>query len=140
MIHRAADCRLVPSRLIAPVSSCPAGRASGGGRPGRSSRPTAGITEGCLPVSLPPTHDPPPTPGPAPALIVDAFAASAVGSAPARSRFRPSGDDSGMTTAEYAIGTVAACGFAGLLLKILTSPEVADMLKEVIRRAFSFVF
>ena len=34
-------------------------------------------------------------------------------------------DDRGMTTAEYAIGTVAACGFAGLLLKILTSTRSA---------------
>ena len=49
-------------------------------------------------------------------------------------------DDSGMTTAEYAVGTVAACGFAGLLLKIVTSAEVATMLKDVIKRAFSLVF
>jgi hypothetical protein len=55
-------------------------------------------------------------------------------------RLRPRGDDSGMSTAEYAIGTVAACGFAGLLLKILTSPEVAGMLKDLIKRAFSFAF
>jgi len=26
-----------------------------------------------------------------------------------------------MTTAEYAVGTVSACGFAGILYKILTS-------------------
>ena len=45
-----------------------------------------------------------------------------------------------MTTAEYAVGTVAACGFAGLLLKIVTSTEVAGMLKDVIKRAFSLVF
>ena len=55
-------------------------------------------------------------------------------------RLRPGGDDSGMSTAEYAIGTVAACGFAGLLLKILTSPEVSGMLKDLIKRAFSFAF
>jgi hypothetical protein len=55
-------------------------------------------------------------------------------------RVRPGGDDSGMSTAEYAIGTVAACGFAGLLLKILTSPEVSGMLKDLIKRAFSFAF
>lgn len=55
-------------------------------------------------------------------------------------RLPTAGDDSGMSTAEYAIGTVAACGFAGLLLKILTSPEVAGMLKDLIKRAFSFAF
>jgi hypothetical protein len=27
----------------------------------------------------------------------------------------------GMTTAEYAVGTVSACSFAGILYKILTS-------------------
>lgn len=57
-----------------------------------------------------------------------------------RARLRRGGDDAGMSTAEYAIGTVAACGFAGLLLKILTSTEVAGLLKDVIKRAFSFVF
>jgi hypothetical protein len=45
-----------------------------------------------------------------------------------------------MTTAEYAIGTLAACGFAGLLLKILTSTEVAGLLRDVVRRAFDVAF
>jgi hypothetical protein len=44
-----------------------------------------------------------------------------------------------MSTAEYAIGTVAACAFAGLLLKILTSTEVADLLRGAVRHAFSFI-
>ena len=30
-------------------------------------------------------------------------------------------DDAGMNTAEYAVGTVGACGFAGLLYQLLTS-------------------
>jgi len=51
-----------------------------------------------------------------------------------------SSDDAGMTTAEYAVGTVAACGFAGLLLKILTSDQVRSLLSGVISRAFSVVF
>jgi hypothetical protein len=46
--------------------------------------------------------------------------------------------DDGMSTAEYAIGTVAACGFAGLLLKLLTGGEVAGLLRSVVRHAFSF--
>jgi hypothetical protein len=45
-----------------------------------------------------------------------------------------------MTTAEYAVGTVAACGFGGLLYKILTSPEVASMIKNLIERALSITF
>jgi hypothetical protein len=30
-------------------------------------------------------------------------------------------DDRGMTTAEYAVGTVSACSFAGILYQIITS-------------------
>ena len=48
--------------------------------------------------------------------------------------------DAGMTTAEYAVGTVAACGFAGLLLKLLTSDQVRSLLSGVITRAFAVVF
>ena len=47
--------------------------------------------------------------------------------------------EAGMTTAEYAVGTVAACGFAGLLLKLLTSDQVRSLLSEVITRAFAVV-
>jgi hypothetical protein len=49
-------------------------------------------------------------------------------------------DDAGMTTAEYAVGTVAACGFAGILYKLLTSPEVMRLLKDIITRALSLPF
>ena len=50
------------------------------------------------------------------------------------------GHDRGMTTAEYAVGTVAACGFGGILYKILTSPDVARMLKDLVERALSIAF
>lgn len=43
----------------------------------------------------------------------------------------------GMATAEYAIATLAACGFAGLLLTILKSGEVKGMLLGIVRRALS---
>ena len=49
-------------------------------------------------------------------------------------------DDSGMTTAEYAVGTVAACGFAGILYKLLTSDSVQKLLMDVIERALTAVF
>ena len=45
--------------------------------------------------------------------------------------------DGGMTTAEYAVGTVAACGFGGVLLELLTSDSVLSLLGDVIRSAFS---
>jgi hypothetical protein len=47
--------------------------------------------------------------------------------------------DRGMSTAEYAVGTVAAAAFAGLLFKIVTSPEVRKMLLGIIHRALSLV-
>ena len=50
------------------------------------------------------------------------------------------GRERGMTTAEYAVGTVAACGFGGILYKILTSPDVTRMLKDLVERALSIAF
>ena len=43
--------------------------------------------------------------------------------------------DLGMTTAEYAIGTVAACGFGSILYKILTSSTVLHVLEDLITSA-----
>ncbi|NDL57766.1 DUF4244 domain-containing protein [Phytoactinopolyspora mesophila] len=45
--------------------------------------------------------------------------------------------EDGMSTAEYAVGTVAACGFGGVLYKLLTSEPIQETLREVISRAFS---
>lgn len=47
--------------------------------------------------------------------------------------------EEGMSTAEYAVGTVAACGFGGILVKLLSSPDVQALLGQVIEKAFSFV-
>lgn len=55
------------------------------------------------------------------------------------SRLRDSGD-MGMSTAEYAVGTVAACGFAALLYKILTSDSVLHMMTDIIDRALHLGF
>ncbi|MBB6556509.1 DUF4244 domain-containing protein [Nonomuraea rubra] len=41
----------------------------------------------------------------------------------------------GMSTAEYAVGTIAACAFAALLFKVVSSPEVQEMLTSLIDRA-----
>ena len=49
-------------------------------------------------------------------------------------------EDTGMTTAEYAVGTVAACGFGGVLIELLTSDSIQTLLGNVIRDAFSFLF
>jgi hypothetical protein len=50
------------------------------------------------------------------------------------------GADLGMTTAEYAVGTVAACGFGAALYKVVTSSAVAHLLAEAIRRALTLSF
>lgn len=41
----------------------------------------------------------------------------------------------GMTTAEYAVGTVAAVAFAVVLYKIVRSPAVSSTLASVIQSA-----
>jgi len=43
--------------------------------------------------------------------------------------------DDGMSTAEYAVGTVAACGFGALLFKILTSGFATSLLENLISHA-----
>lgn len=43
--------------------------------------------------------------------------------------------DEGMTTAEYAVGTLAAVAFAGILLKVLTSGTVQAALSAIIVRS-----
>lgn len=48
--------------------------------------------------------------------------------------------EEGMTTAEYAVGTMAAAGLGGLLLKMLTSADVQDLIWKLIQQAFSFLF
>ncbi len=41
----------------------------------------------------------------------------------------------GMTTAEYAVGTVAAVGFAVVLYKIVRSPAVSSALSSIVKSA-----
>lgn len=49
------------------------------------------------------------------------------------------GPQAGTTTAEYAIGTLAACGFAALLYKIVTSASVASLLSGIVHKALGAV-
>jgi hypothetical protein len=44
-------------------------------------------------------------------------------------------DDTGMTTAEYAVGTVGACGIAGVLMALVESEWFGDLIKSI----FEFV-
>jgi len=43
-------------------------------------------------------------------------------------------DDRGMTTSEYAVGTVGACGVAGVLYKLAGSEWFNDLFTDVIGR------
>ncbi|MGN6204257.1 DUF4244 domain-containing protein [Humibacter sp.] len=46
-------------------------------------------------------------------------------------------DESGSATAEYAVATMAAVGFAGLLVLILRGDEVRGILTDLVRRALT---
>lgn len=45
--------------------------------------------------------------------------------------------DAGMATAEYAVVTLAAVGFAGLLALVLRSDEVRGFLTDLVHRALN---
>lgn len=45
--------------------------------------------------------------------------------------------EEGMATAEYAIGTLAAAAFAGLLLAIIRSGSLSGMLESILSSALS---
>ena len=47
-------------------------------------------------------------------------------------------DETGAATAEYAIATMAAVGFAGLLVVIMRSDEVKQMLLGLVKSALTF--
>lgn len=49
-------------------------------------------------------------------------------------------EEDGLSTAEYAVGTVAVAGLGGVLVKLLTSDWAMELLKRVIEWAFSFLF
>ena len=46
--------------------------------------------------------------------------------------------EAGMATAEYAIGTVAATSFGGLLVWILDQPWIKTALENIFRSIFNF--
>ncbi|MGO0576489.1 DUF4244 domain-containing protein [Ornithinimicrobium panacihumi] len=45
--------------------------------------------------------------------------------------------EAGMTTAEYAVGTIAACAFAALLLAVIKSGAVEGLVTTVVTTALS---
>ncbi|GAB2773173.1 DUF4244 domain-containing protein [Streptomyces daliensis] len=57
-----------------------------------------------------------------------------------RLRGRGASGDAGMSTAEYAVGTIATCGFAAVLYKVVTSGAVSAQMQQLIERALSAQF
>jgi len=49
-------------------------------------------------------------------------------------------NDAGMTTAEYAVGTVAAAGLGGILIKLLSSDAVRELIWTALQNAFKSIF
>lgn len=68
--------------------------------------------------------------------VVELFP-GATGSPSAGWRARLRNSEAGMATAEYAIATLAAVGFAGLLVVILRSDEVRGFLMTIIEQALT---
>ena len=54
-----------------------------------------------------------------------------------RSRLR---DDSGMSTVEYAIGTLAAAAFAAVLYAVVTGDSIVTALTGLVQRALQVAF
>lgn len=48
-------------------------------------------------------------------------------------------EERGLTTAEYAVGTVAAAGLGGLLIKLVTSDEARNLLWSLLTKALTLV-
>jgi hypothetical protein len=47
------------------------------------------------------------------------------------------GNDAGMSTAEYAVGTVAAVAFAAVLFKVVHSAAVSSALSHIVTSALN---
>ena len=96
-------------------------------------------------------YDSNPAPGSAPGTVtgIDSAAGSAItpmtAAATGAKLFRTireramgvAGDDRGMSTVEYALGTVAAAAFGALLYTVVTGGQITDALTDIIERALN---
>jgi hypothetical protein len=58
---------------------------------------------------------------------------------PSAARRRLHGDD-GMSTVEYAIGTIAAAAFAAVLYTVVSGDSIVTALTELVQRALTVTF
>ncbi|MEO3799732.1 DUF4244 domain-containing protein [Nonomuraea sp. B1E8] len=146
---------------LTPAATAPRPHTPPGAHPARSTPATghtpftghaAGTTRGDASTPVSPDPSTSPTlvsapldtqPRPADTASGNSPASSVREAAGARSRWRSNrwlhhalaNRERGMSTAEYAVGTIAACAFAALLFKVVSSPEVQEMLTSLIDRA-----
>lgn len=71
------------------------------------------------------------------AEVLEIYPGAAAADPRARKRRKLIGSEAGMATAEYAIATLAAVGFAGILVFIMRSDEVRGFLLNLIRTALA---
>ena len=55
-------------------------------------------------------------------------------------RLRLYADDSGMSTVEYAIGTIAAAAFAAVLYAVVSGDSIVTALTDLVQRALTVTF
>ena len=71
----------------------------------------------------------------------DEFQADAGGDGPVptapRTTLARLADEEGMSTAEYAVGTVAACAFAAVLYQVVTGGSVVTALGDLVQSALT---
>ena len=71
----------------------------------------------------------------------DEFQADAGGDGPVpagpRTPLARLADEEGMSTAEYAVGTVAACAFAAVLYQVVTGGSVVTALGDLVQSALT---
>lgn len=65
------------------------------------------------------------------------LARRAAAAAHSRSAAVRTSGDAGMTTAEYAVGTVAAASLGGVLIACVRQPAVTELIADVIKGAIS---
>lgn len=70
-------------------------------------------------------------------MTIEMTPGAATRPAPPRELAAALSDETGATTAEYAITTLAACGFAAVLVVLLKSGEVRSLLMGIITSALS---
>lgn len=71
------------------------------------------------------------------AVLLGCLAIGAAAGSTVRERWHGNGSDAGMSTAEYAVGTIAACAFAAVLYQVVTGDSIVSALQDLIDSALS---